>query len=873
DASGEPGEALKRVKETLRAVPHHGLGYGVLRHFGTPEQRAALAGLPRPQVLFNYLGQIDTGMEVQAWAMAEEPSGASRDPVAPREHALAVEARIQEGCFQIEIVYGTRCQRRADMDAVARALDKELRALIAHCTSGAAGVTPSDFPLARLDAEQFAQLPLLPARIEDMYPLSPIQEGLLYHSVDAVDGGAYVNQLRVDIRHVDPERLRAAWAAVLNRHPALRSGFLVGERSLQWVDQACPVPLEVQDWSTRQDCADALDALARAQAAQGFDLAQPPLMRMVLVRLASGAHHFIWTYHHLLVDGWSTSLLLGDMLRHYAGEALPAGVGRYRDYLAWIERQDAQAAARYWQSLLGVLEEPTRLPEHLRAIDGGRGYCRHSVELGAARTARLTAAARSQRVTVNSAIQAAWALTLQSLVGRVPVVFGATTAGRPAELAQVGQTVGLFINTVPVVAVPRPERTLVGWVQDVQAQSLQTREYEYASLADIQRAHGVSGQGLFDSIVVFENYPVDEMLKANAPGGLSFGPVQTDYGNHYPLTLRVRTGPVPGLDYLYDSSRIEETALHRIADQFDALLDAITEALADDAPTRLSEVPWHGAIAVQSESESEEAQLVLSRWSEAVEHAGEEEAVIDEDRSLSYAQLERAGEALAARLQALGVGPEERVAVHAPRSVALAVGLLGTLKAAGVYVPLDPALPAQRLAHVVRDSGARCVVSAQALGWDAGVPVLEIEEEPGQEAVQEAAHVQRREIHAQQAAYLIYTSGSTGQPKGVVVSHAALANYVAGALERMELPEEARSMAMVSTVAADLGHTMLFGALCSGRRLHMISAQRAFDPDLFAQYLSEHRVDVLKIVPSHLQALLSAADAAGVLPARRLVLG
>ncbi|MFJ2995777.1 amino acid adenylation domain-containing protein, partial [Pandoraea sp. NPDC087047] len=848
--TGELGTALRRVKEHLRAIPGKGIGYGVFREQG--------ATLPRAQVVFNYLGQFDAAFG-DGWRPADESAGDVMDEGAELMHDIAVNGQVYGNALQLTLRYSSARYRPGAMQALADRFQQELEALIAHCTSGVSGVTPSDFPLASLSQAQLDQIDVPAARLQDLYPLSPMQSGMLFHSVyEAQSSGAYLGQLRVDIGGLDVERFRAAWQAVFERHDILRSGFLPGETPLQWVARQVDVPLVVHDG--HHDA----DTLAAQDRAKAFDLAQPPLMRLTLVCTGADRHHLIWTHHHLLLDGWSTSQLLGEVLRHYAGQPLPALTGRFRDYIAWLARQDVGQSQAYWREQLAPLDTPTRVAQALPKPTGRSGYREYPRAFDASETAALVAFARARHVTLNTLIQGAWALLLHRLTGQDAICFGATTAGRPMALTGADRMVGLFINTVPVLAQVRPGEALDAWIAQLQAQGSASREHEYLPLHEIQRAAGAAGQGLFDTLIVFENYPIDEAL-AQQDTALHFDNAHSTNGNHYPLTLRVKTGDVLRFDYLHDLAHLDEAMAERVAVQFESLLrrmvgagpQAVLGALAPDAGTALAGEPapdlWHADV--------------LSLWRQSVQRSPDAMSVADEARQLTFAELDRLSDGLAMALHVRGVRSETRVAVHAQRSVELVLGLLAALKAGAAYVPLDPALPPSRLAYQIADSGAAIVLDAQGMTWAPGVPVLSLQKEwTAAERVQVA-------VHAHQAAYLIYTSGSTGQPKGVVVSHGALANYVQAVLRRMDLPASARSMAMASTVGADLGHTVLFGALCSGRLLHLLAAERAFDPDRFADYMRRHEVDVLKIVPGHLQALLSAQRPQDVLPRHRLVLG
>ncbi|WP_237717360.1 condensation domain-containing protein, partial [Cupriavidus basilensis] len=262
---------------------------------------------------------------------------------------------------------------------------------------------------------------------------------MLYHSVARSDagGGAYINQLRVDIDGLDAGRFAAAWRDALRSHDTLRTGFLQrGEQPLQWVARDVVLPYAEEDWSLRAPASlgVALDELAAADLARGFDLERPPLMRLTLVRTAAARHHLVWTVHHLLVDGWSTSQLLGEVLQRYAGEAVAAPEGRFADYIDWLQARDAQAAQAFWSGSLAGFDTPTRLAETLAAPASGSGYGLLQHACSAAQTERLAAYGRAQKVTMNTVVQAVWLLLLQRYTGQRRVAFGATVAGRPAEV-------------------------------------------------------------------------------------------------------------------------------------------------------------------------------------------------------------------------------------------------------------------------------------------------------------------------------------------------------------------------------------------------------------------------------------------------------
>ncbi|MEK6426028.1 MAG: amino acid adenylation domain-containing protein, partial [Burkholderia gladioli] len=560
DALGEPGAALKRVKEALRAVPQRGLSFGLLKYRGDDAQRTALAGAEPSAVVFNYLGQLDRG-GATAWQLSAEPAGRLRDAAAPLMHALSIDARVDGGALRLDFSYSGERFDAANVERLARSVQTELDALIAHCTGGARGATPSDFPLAALAQAELDALPVPPADIEDLYPLSPTQAGMVFHTLTARSGGEYVTQLSVDVTGVDPMRFEAAWQAASARHPALRTGFVQsGSGWLQWVAREAAVPFAHLDWRERGSDETALREFADADVARGFDLSAPPLQRVTLIATGERSHRLIWTHHHAVVDGWSMAQVLAEVLRLYRGDSLPASRGQYRDYIGWLATRDRQASQTFWHAHLAALAGPTRVTGGLAGAGNGdaeRRAVTHATTLDAALTAQVAAFARDERVTVNTVLQAAWALLLRGIGGQSTVAFGTAVAGRPAELADAGTTVGLFINTIPVIAKPRGAARVGAWLRELQADGMASHEHAHAPLHDIQRWAGVSSDALFDTLLVFENYPIDAVLTDASQVGLTFGAPQARDETNYPLTITVLLGDRMTLNYTYATDLLD----------------------------------------------------------------------------------------------------------------------------------------------------------------------------------------------------------------------------------------------------------------------------------------------------------------------------
>ncbi|WP_439878233.1 non-ribosomal peptide synthase/polyketide synthase [Pseudomonas prosekii] len=781
-AATEPGASIKAIKEQLRAIPDKGLGFGALRYLGNDASRQALQELPVPRITFNYLGQFDAAFGEESAALftpASEACGTQQSPLAPLDNWLTLNGRVFAGELNIGWTFSEQMFDEATIERLAQAYARELECLIEHCCQSAhQGLTPSDFPLAGLSQVQLDGLGLNPSQVEDLYPLSPMQQGMLFHTLYEQQGGDYINQLCVDVDGLQVERFQQAWQAAMDAHDVLRSSFRWDgelQRPLQLIHKILRVPFSVLDWRSRNDLPQALSALANAQREQGFDLETAPLLRLVLVQVSAERYHLIYTSHHILMDGWSNSQLLGDVLQRYNGNAPTLGGGRYRDYIEWLSRQDAQLSEAFWKGQLAHFDEPTFLAKSLLCSAKDQlGQGEHFLNLDAARTARLNQFSRAQKVTANTLVQAAWLLLLQRCTGQDTVSFGATVSGRPAQLNGVEQQIGLFINTLPVIASPRAEQPLHQWLQQVQAQNLLLREQEHTPLFDIQRWAGQGGEALFDNILVFENYPIAEALQQGAAHDLRFGEVTNVEQTNYPLTLSVMLGEQLSLQFSYNRQQFDGAVIAQLATCLDQLLLQMVEAGAERCLGELTLVP----VALRNVlAQPDDEHCVQQLFEQQVQKTPDALALIYNEQRLSYAELNGQANQLARLLVQHGVGPDVLVGIAVERSPQMIVSLLAVLKAGGAYVPLDPEYPAERLGAMIEDSGLRVLLTQShlqaALPSTQNVTLLSLDQLT---LPQQDDNLPVR-CRAQNLAYVMFTSGSTGRPKGVAINHSALARH------------------------------------------------------------------------------------------------
>ncbi|MFC0058318.1 amino acid adenylation domain-containing protein, partial [Streptomyces actinomycinicus] len=715
--------------------------------------------------------------------------------------------------------------------------------------------------------------------LEDILPLSPMQEGLLFHSRYEQDGAdVYAVQHVFDIEGtLDGARLRSAVRALVQRHPNLRAAFrqVDSGQTLQVVPRQVEVPWEEFDLSPLP-AAEAEAELARLAAKEHgrrFDLAEPPLLRFCLVRMAGAHHRLVLTTHHILVDGWSTPLLVRELSALYDSHGDPSALPRvtpYRQYLGWLAEQDRPAAEAAWREALSGLEQPTLLTP----VDPGRAALmpeRITVELDEGRTAAVADWARRQGVTLNTVLQAAWGLVLGRCTGHDDVVFGTVVAGRDPQLPGVEAMVGLLITMVPVRVPLDPARSLRSTVARLQEAQSGLTAHQHLGLARIQQLAG--GGDLFDTSLVFENYPWDD--PAELPDtGLRITPdlARGRDATHYPLTLIAAPGRRLYLRLDYRDDLFDRATAAGFLDRLIRVLDVVlTDA---DLPIGridlLSAGERAALLAAPDDVTASPAGASLPGLFEARAAARPHAAAVVSGRTTTtYGELNERANRLAHHLIGQGIGPEDIVALSLPRSTELVVAVLAVLKAGAAYLPLDPQYPPARLAHMLTDARPGLLLTTTATDISttgtatpppaAQVPVatptlhldtLDLSDHP--------AHDPATAFSPHHPAYVIYTSGSTGRPKGVVMPAGALLNLLEWHHTAVGGEPGAR-IAQFTAISFDVSAQEVLSALAFGKTLVVPDEDVRRDAARFAEWLDEQRIEELFAPNLVLEALAEAA--------------
>jgi amino acid adenylation domain-containing protein/non-ribosomal peptide synthase protein (TIGR01720 family) len=876
-----PGQVLKSVKNQLRAIPRRGIGYGILRYLRGDEELAAELRSISPEVSFNYLGQFDQALPESApVGLAPESRGSSASLLGRRVHLLDVSGGVGGGQLHMSFMYSRNLHRRETVERLAAGFIESLRALVAHCRSEeAGGCTPSDFPLVRLEQRALDALVGTGRDVEDIYPLSPLQSGLLFHTLYRPGAWEYFEQLSCTFEgDLQVDAFKRAWARVVERHAILRTKFAWAglEAPVQIVERQASLPWDEQDWrgTASPEQMERFSSLLRADRKRGFELERAPLMRFALIRVTDDTWRFVWSHHHLLLDGWSLQVLLREVMLFYAGLAagqeFPLERPRpFREYIAWLGQQDRARAEEYWRRGLRGFTAPTRL-EVERVVppsiyeEGDELYGSEQVQLSGGMTSSLDALARRHQLTLNTLVQGAWALLLSRYSAERDVVFGTTVSGRAASLAGIESMLGLFINTLPVRVRVRESDEALPWLSALQAQQAELREFEHSALVDIHRWSDVpGGEPLFETLVVYENYPADRSLRQQPAGSLVVRDVAFPQRTNYPITLVAVPRTRALLRIMYDGRRFEAATVKRMLGHLETLLDGFSAGLE----RRLTELPMLRA--------SERRQL-LTDWNDTrrsfprerclhelfEEQAGARAAavaLVDGDQQWTYSYLDRRANELAHRLHGEGIGPEARVGLLMDRSPELIVGLLGILKAGGAYVPLDPELPESRLAFLESDSGLALVLTERAHRERAEAalqcPVLCLDG-GGSRAERQEPPAPPSAVSPESLAYVMYTSGSSGRPKGVEVPHRAVVRLAYG-LAPVSLGAE-QTLIHLSTPSFDASTFEVWGALLHGARC-VLFRPRVPEPPELRRVLLDQRVDTLWLTATLFNTMLEQA--------------
>lgn len=901
-ASERLARAVRAVRQARAEVPHDGYGAD------------AVAGRAVPGVLLNYLGRFGDGDR----AVEDESSGVALRGERPftvhhpdrlrMGHAIEVAVFVAPGDLGLQVEWTVAPVLGETLPTLLTAWDRALDAVADLAdrldVSGperAATLIPALAALPGLDLPTIAQAEADRGALRDIAPLTALQEGLLFHALR--DGAEDVYTTVTTIPLEDPrgsraeplelERIAEAVRAVVRAHPQLGAAFVadLAERPVQLVPRVAEADVTIHEDEGREDepalalrAETKVAALVDAELARTSDVSRPPLVHAHVVRSGRSAAVLVLAAHHLVIDGWSTPLLIERLVAAAAGETVADGWADLRRTLVAQEALDQKPAREAWAAHLDGLDGPTLVaPAERRPQDGiedetGRpvGTRTITVPLDPRAGERLLEAARTTGLTAGVVVVGAWAHVVARASGRTDAVVGMTTAGRATAVEGVDRVVGLLSVTVPVRLRIRPEVAFSAQLAALQQERAGLQEHEALPLSDIESLVGVGT--LFDTLVVIENYPAPV---AAGQDRLRVGEVQAAGGTHYAVGITVLPGEGLRIALEHDIARIPEERAAALAAEFALVLERLSADLGI-APAALPVADGERALVGPDPERAPRAEdgapAVLASFRAAVASAPDAVALRVRDRAVGAAELADIAGGIQAALEEAGVGPEDIVALAVPRGVEAVAAIIGTLAAGAAYLPIDASSPRERVREIIAEARPALVLApegtaAAALAEDAGIVVLDPADIP-------SATLAPRAVHGSAAAYVIFTSGSTGRPKGVVITRDALDTHFEGL-------RSGRHAELVARMAASEGrdrivavHSASFAFdtsliqlhwLFAGHEMILLDDDERRDPALFAE--RARRADVIDVAPVLAEQLVEEGLFDGDRPLPEVLLG
>jgi len=714
--------------------------------------------------------------------------------------------------------------------------------------------------------------------IEDIYELSPMQQGMLFHTVYSPTTGNYFNQLTCTITgNLDLDIFKQSWETLVNRHQVLRTSIHYEnlDNPVQVVHRNVILSWQNRDWQTRsaQQQEIQFQELLAQDRQQGFDIGKAPLVRFILVRCAPDKYRFCFSHHHILMDGWCIHTLTDEVLTIYKcllnGEPIGLETPRpYRDYIQWLQKQDKKKAEAYWKEEIQSFHQITYLSP-VSTQSNANPLQKHEIRLAPANRKSLGEICKIHAITLNTLVQGAWSILFSRYLDTPEVMFGTTISNRPPEIPGVGTIIGLFINTLPTLVRVEEHQALIPWLTKIQEKQAQRDEYAFLSLMEIRQwSHIPKSKSLFDTLLVFENYPGDSSPEETIKG-LEFTGTRVFENGHYPLNLLFLPEEALIIKFYYDPACFSKEVIPQMGDHFLTILQDISENPEQSISQFTSLTKREKHLILEQWNNPNEKPLPYTVIHHGFQHQADtlpdHRALQFKDRALTYKGLSSRVNRWAMHLRETLTNTSLLVGLSLERSIEAIIGILAILKAGGAYVPLDPALPPERLLFIIKDAGIQMVLTGKNIIKNnpplKKVPQIHyyehMEEEEFKSGTQSSSDTFPA-ILPTHPAYVIYTSGSTGKPKGAIIKHQGVCNFV-NQFTNKEIAGfgigKHDHMLQFATLNFDASASEIFSALLSGAVLILYNSETPFALEELQDLLIKQQINIALLPPAILNHL------------------
>ncbi|KOP70464.1 hypothetical protein AMS59_19725, partial [Lysinibacillus sp. FJAT-14745] len=858
-------EDIRNIKETLRRVPNHGIGYGVLKAFGEEVLKGEI-----PDITFNYLGELYQENQKAGFVMSDIPHGLDMSEKNKLDTAISINGEVSGKELHMVISYDKSKFNKNYMAELKDIFKLQLVEVIDHCIKiGETQNTASDLGELKWSDNEFTliqqRVKEIGCEIERIYPLTALQEGMLYHKMENNLSTSYVVQSVFKTENsLNDKALKESLELLAEKHEILRTSVIYRNVSepRQTLLRGRLIEYNRVDLSKEENPQSKFEEIKKDDVNRGFDLERDSLLRMTVVTL-SEMDYIIMSFHHIIMDGWCMSILMNDLLSYYKHlsdnnnkEEFKRNIKknpRYEEYVHQIQSKDKESCTSYWKELLDGYQEQTEI-RPLGTVDVAEEMV-GSVEISLTKeqSDRLEEISGKHHITINTIVEAAWGVVLQKYNNVTDVVFGKVVSGRNVEVKGIEEMVGLFINTIPVRVTTNKEETLLELILNLQKQALKSTQYDYCSLAEIQSQSSL-GSELIQTMLAFENYYEQEQKTDDGTDwSLECAREQTNYS----ITLSAYKSETLGIRLMYDTNMYGKSEADRIL----SCLQSVLRNFIDKPDIQISNIEFLDAQEQEkvlnsfntTETAYPKDKTIIELFEEQVNKTPNHVAAVSNGQDITYALLNQKSNQLARKLRYVGVKPNEFVGIMAESRLETIIGLLAILKAGGTYLPIDPKYPINRIQYILQDSGSKLILTGNTdlfNSLDESVSVISLLDNDIYTGLSDnLSHINQ----SQDLAYLIYTSGTTGNPKGVMIEHG---NVIRLVRDTNYVDFTDVKILQTGSLAFDASTFEIWGALLNGGRVYLVDEEVLANPKLLHQTILSNQIDTMFITTALFNQLI-----------------
>ncbi|MEX3625580.1 amino acid adenylation domain-containing protein, partial [Viridibacillus arvi] len=860
---------IKNIKDSLRRIPNKGVGYGILKYLRNDRNENILSLNQKVEICFNYLGQFDEDLNDGIFELSDMNSGEVVSVERHSPYPLDISGIIERKKLSLTITYDKDEYNEETISNILNEYKVNLLNIINHCViKEKSEITAADITKQNITLDELEPYNNEIHNIEGIYPLTPMQEGMLFHSLFDENSTAYHEVVEIELNgELNTTAFEESFNNLIKNHAILRTSFdhKNFNKSMQVTYKKKKAKVITVDVSAGSiDKREYIENLKNEDLERGYNLTDDTLIRMIMVKTSENSYSLIISYHHIIIDGWSLSILIRELFNGYKAVEYGEKVRLinekpYSEYIDWLFAQDKRKAEKHWQEYLLDLTDVSEVPYSQNYEL--KEYKNKAINLTISEnlTQKIEDVARRNKVTVNSIMQSIWGLLLQKYNNSSDIVFGYVVSGRSPEINDVENMVGLFINTIPLRMKTEKNSRYRDVIKKINSDLIENENYSYYSLSDIQHSTGLEKQ-LYNNIMIFENYPIDEVGITN---NIEVVRVNVEEQTNYNFNITITQKEVMDImfsfnEYVYSAESVTkikenfETVLNKVVENEDILISDI-EIVSENERNKLL-VEFN-----DTHVDYPRDKAIHQLFEEQVEKNPNNIAVVFKGEELTYIQLNEEANQLAFQLrEKYDVKKGEVVAIHVDRNIEMIIGIIASLKVNAVCLPIETKYPIGRVSEMLIDSNAKVVIKNGKNGYR-GFKGIEFEFVRNKNTSIDFAKNLTSMIEQNDLAYLIYTSGSTGKPKAVEINHKGIINHAFAKIKETNLTQSDVCCHNLSfNFVASIWQ--IFSPLFVGSKLYLYEDDIIADALNLFKHIENDKVSVLEVVPSLINSFLELED-------------